>query len=246
MGNLDAYPGEMDSMRGLGDRELERLLSGRSPDGAPELDELVSFIRAVPAVVLEAPDPTHEATLVPRLAEIAAAAPSAPRSRPAHGRSRGPLALALRFGAAVALLPACLAGIAFAGVSLPGPAQDAFESVGIELPNQAGGDDAADHSAADDQSDSASDHDGDSAGKGNDNGKHLGATNRRSHRRAYGPSRSAIQNPPGAAVRRGPNPTPGTPPGKPDTLPPPPVDVGGGSPPTAPAVGKHDGRGRNG
>src|SRR4029450_9481902 len=113
----------------------------------------------------EAPDPSHEAALVPRLAEIAAAASSAPRPRPAHRRSRGPLALALRFGAAVALLPACLAGIAFAGVSVPGPAQDAFESVGIELPNQAGGDDAADHSAADD---SASDDDGDSAGKGED------------------------------------------------------------------------------
>ena len=31
------------------------------------------------------------------------------------------------------------AGIAVAGVSLPGPAQEAFEKAGISLPNQAGG-----------------------------------------------------------------------------------------------------------
>ena len=38
---------------------------------------------------------------------------------------------------AIALLPAVMAGLAFAGVALPEPAREAFERVGIELPNQA-------------------------------------------------------------------------------------------------------------
>jgi hypothetical protein len=35
------------------------------------------------------------------------------------------------------VLPLALAGLAFAGVSLPDPAQSAFDRVGISLPNQA-------------------------------------------------------------------------------------------------------------
>jgi hypothetical protein len=35
------------------------------------------------------------------------------------------------------MLPLTLAGLAFAGVSLPDPAQSAFDRVGISLPNQA-------------------------------------------------------------------------------------------------------------
>jgi len=36
----------------------------------------------------------------------------------------------------VALIPLVLAGLAFAGVTVPGPARDAFNTVGITLPNQ--------------------------------------------------------------------------------------------------------------
>ncbi len=36
------------------------------------------------------------------------------------------------------LVPAALAGLAFAGVKLPGPVNDAFSTVGVDLPNQAG------------------------------------------------------------------------------------------------------------
>jgi hypothetical protein len=54
------------------------------------------------------------------------------------------LALAARIAFAVALLPLLSAGLAVAGVTLPGPAQSAFERVGIELPNQAGGGEATD------------------------------------------------------------------------------------------------------
>ena len=41
----------------------------------------------------------------------------------------------------MASLPLLFAGLAFAGVNLPGARQDAFESVGIELPNQTTDDD---------------------------------------------------------------------------------------------------------
>jgi hypothetical protein len=39
-------------------------------------------------------------------------------------------------GIAVALIPLVLAGLAFAGVTVPGAARSAFHSVGITLPNQ--------------------------------------------------------------------------------------------------------------
>jgi hypothetical protein len=44
--------------------------------------------------------------------------------------------LAARVGIAVALIPLVLAGLAFAGVTVPGAARSAFHSVGITLPNQ--------------------------------------------------------------------------------------------------------------
>jgi hypothetical protein len=44
--------------------------------------------------------------------------------------------LVARIAIAVAAIPALFAGLAVAGVKLPGPADSAFESVGIELPNQ--------------------------------------------------------------------------------------------------------------
>jgi hypothetical protein len=44
--------------------------------------------------------------------------------------------LVARVGIAVALIPLVLAGLAFAGVSMPDAARSAFHSVGITLPNQ--------------------------------------------------------------------------------------------------------------
>ncbi|HEX5893844.1 MAG TPA: hypothetical protein VFY33_03365, partial [Solirubrobacterales bacterium] len=41
-----------------------------------------------------------------------------------------------RVGIAVALLPLLLAGLAVAGVTVPDPARSAFETIGVELPNQ--------------------------------------------------------------------------------------------------------------
>jgi hypothetical protein len=199
--------------RTLSENDVERLLAGRAPaDGDPSLEEVAVFVRALGAAVPEATDDPDPA-LISRLAETAAAGAGSPYVHfSVAGKRRSPARLVARVGIAAAMVPALFAGLAYAGVNLPGPADDAFDSVGLELPNQsdsAASDDApgdkggSDATAADDKKDS--------------NGK--GEANRRTNRKAYGPSRSAQPNPPANAVRRGPNPSPGTPPGKPDSLP---------------------------
>lgn len=104
----------MGFMRGQGDREL------------------TAFAGTLRAALVPAEAP-GAARLVPMLAEAARSAGAEASVRP-----RRRLALAARVAFAVALLPLFSAGLAVAGVSLPGPAQSAFERVGIELPNQAG------------------------------------------------------------------------------------------------------------
>jgi hypothetical protein len=104
-----------------------------------EMNEVVLFENALRAAVPTRPDPELGATLVPRLAGLARAATleaekhavrrptTAPRSR---------RALVARVAIAIAVIPLVFAGLAFAGVTVPGPAQDAFDAVGISLPNQ--------------------------------------------------------------------------------------------------------------
>jgi hypothetical protein len=104
-----------------------------------EMNNVALFESALRAAVPTRPDPRLGADLVPRLAEVARAATieaetHTTRRRTAAPRSR--LALVARVGIAVALIPLVLAGLAFAGVTVPGPARSAFESVGITLPNQ--------------------------------------------------------------------------------------------------------------
>jgi hypothetical protein len=112
-------------------------------DGAyqSEMNEVALFERALRVAVPTRPDPLIARDLVPRLARLAHAATieaetqaSSWGARVAGRRSR--LALVARVGIAVALIPLVLAGLAFAGVTVPGPARDAFDSVGITLPNQ--------------------------------------------------------------------------------------------------------------
>jgi hypothetical protein len=112
-----------------------------SGDGAyeGEMNEVVLFENALRAAVPARPDPRLADTLVPRLAEVARTATidaetPATRVRTAAPRSR--FALVARVGIAVALIPLVLAGLAFAGVTVPGPARTAFDKVGITLPNQ--------------------------------------------------------------------------------------------------------------
>jgi len=121
-------------------------------DGAyeVEMDEVALFENALRAAVRAKPDPALRATLVPRLAEIARAATLEEEGRAARRAARAPaasrrtrLVRLAQACAAVALVPLVLAGLAFAGVTVPGLARDAFDSVGITLPNQ-----PAEHGAA--------------------------------------------------------------------------------------------------
>jgi hypothetical protein len=85
------------------------------------------------------PDPSIGTALVPRLAEIARTATLEAETHTARRNTTKPrsrFALVARIGIAVALIPLVLAGLAFAGVTVPSPARSAFESVGITLPNQ--------------------------------------------------------------------------------------------------------------
>ena len=103
------------------------------------MNDVALFESALRAAVPTRPDPRLGTALVPRLAEAARAATieaetQTTRRRTATPRSR--FALVARVGIAVALIPLVLAGLAFAGVTVPGPARSAFDSVGITLPNQ--------------------------------------------------------------------------------------------------------------
>jgi hypothetical protein len=103
-----------------------------------EMNEVVLFENALRAAVPTRPDPRLGTELVPRLAEIARAATIEAETRAPSRRTapRSRFALVARVGIAVALIPLVLAGLAFAGVTVPGAARSAFESVGITLPNQ--------------------------------------------------------------------------------------------------------------
>jgi hypothetical protein len=112
-----------------------------------EMKEAALFTDALRAAVPTQPDPRLAVALVPRLASTARTATleaetrqtrrAAPTARVVT-RPRSRRALVARVGIAVALIPLLLAGLAVAGVTVPSPARSAFDSVGIELPNQPG------------------------------------------------------------------------------------------------------------
>ncbi len=134
LGNGMGFP------RRLSDTDQERLLAGAPVEGHVEFDEVAAFMRALPEQVSEAPPEGLERTLVPRLAEAARTSTAlaetpAPSPIPER-RPRSRFALVARVAVAVALIPVLMAGLAVAGVKVPTPAQDAFEGVGVELPNQ--------------------------------------------------------------------------------------------------------------
>jgi hypothetical protein len=116
-----------------------------------EMNEVALFMDALPAAVPSQPDPRLEATLVPRLAATARASTLEAETRESRKlvgagsrRKRPRRALVARIAIAVGLIPLVFAGLAVAGVTVPGPARDAFDSVGITLPNQ-----PAEHAKAD-------------------------------------------------------------------------------------------------
>jgi hypothetical protein len=104
-----------------------------------EMKNVALFENALRAAVPTRPDPALGTTLVPRLAAVARAATLEAETQPSRRDTPAPrsrLALVARVGIAVALIPLVLAGLAFAGVTMPSPARSAFETVGITLPNQ--------------------------------------------------------------------------------------------------------------
>ncbi|HYU60046.1 MAG TPA: hypothetical protein VEK39_04750 [Solirubrobacterales bacterium] len=130
--------------------EAERVLSGVDPTTgeAPELRELASFVAILTEALPQQPDPAVEPAVVARLAEVARSAsleaasqPTGAMTRVRRAAWRRRLVVFARVAFAVALVPAMLAGLAFAGITLPEPAQDAFERLGLELPNQSAVDD---------------------------------------------------------------------------------------------------------
>ena len=106
-----------------------------------EMDEIAGFESALRVAVPTRPDPRIGAELVPRLAQVARAVTTEAETRASRrgsalrtGRARR--ALVARVAIVVGLIPLVIAGLAFAGVTVPGPARDAFDSLGISLPNQ--------------------------------------------------------------------------------------------------------------
>ena len=113
-----------------------------STDGAysDEMKEVALFTDALRAAVPARPDPGLRTTLVPRLAQAAQAAVFEAETQPSRPATRrrpwSRRALVGRVAIAVAAIPLAFAGLAFAGVTVPSPARDAFDTVGIDLPNQ--------------------------------------------------------------------------------------------------------------
>jgi hypothetical protein len=116
---------------------------GAYPD---EMNESLDFMDALRAAIPTPPDPLLGAVLVPRLAATARAStieaetrsmrPGTATTAAASWRPRSRRALLAKVGIAVAAIPLLFAGLAAAGVTVPSPARSAFESVGIDLPNQ--------------------------------------------------------------------------------------------------------------
>jgi hypothetical protein len=131
-------------IRGISDAEADRLLAGDSNGGDPEarIGESAAFLRMARTALLEQPPPEIEADLVRRLAETARLGAASRATRPARPFFRSRRRLVAKLAVATALVPTVLAGLAFAGVTLPGAANSAFDSVGVNLPNQEDGDSA--------------------------------------------------------------------------------------------------------
>jgi hypothetical protein len=141
----DAFEEEMGFLRHASDEDIERVLTGRvleaGRDG--ELEELASFVTAIRATVPAQPLHDGQRALVARLAAAALSSTEAAAQDetmsiaiPQAAVWRRRLTLVGRAAVACVLAVAATAGLAFAGVTIPEPARDAFDFAGIELPNQ--------------------------------------------------------------------------------------------------------------
>jgi hypothetical protein len=151
-----------------------------SPEGAyeGEMNDVAQFMTSLRAAAVAEPDPRIGADLVPRLAEIARASTIEAETRATRRRPRSRLRMLARVGIAVAAVPLLLAGLAYAGVTLPEPAQNAFDRLGLELPNQAGGNNSA-GASDEDSSVSGTTKDTTVSGQGNSHAAHQHALQQR-------------------------------------------------------------------
>jgi len=106
-----------------------------------EVNEVALFTEALRAAVPAQPGGELTAAMIPRLAATARSSTIEAETRTsrrgeAPNRPRSRRALVARVAIAIGLIPLLLAGLAFAGVTVPAPARDAFDSVGVTLPNQ--------------------------------------------------------------------------------------------------------------
>jgi uncharacterized membrane protein YgcG len=148
LSNLDAYEDDMGRISNLSDRDLDRLLAGKAPLGADNLDDVVAFVGDVKVDFQVVPD---EATAAKHLAAINAAAgdaaTSADRERPTQRSSRSKFMgrnrkLVTAIVAGVLVL-SVFGGAAYAG-ALPAPVQNAVsgvaDDIGVSLPDSNDGD----------------------------------------------------------------------------------------------------------
>ena len=146
MNGRDAFEEEM-LFRTPSDEDAEQLLRGNAREGS-EFAEVAEFAQAVGQALPARPE--DRPALVRKLAEVARTASherpvmTTPIAVPARARrfwSQSPRLIAVaRLAAIVAVVPLLFAGLAAAGVSVPEPARDAFEVVGVNLPNQSADD----------------------------------------------------------------------------------------------------------
>jgi hypothetical protein len=199
-----------------------------------EMNEVATFMTALRAAVPTQPDPSLSADLIPRLAKAARAATIEEETRATRRHPRPRLGLLVRIGIALAAVPLLFAGLAVAGVTVPEPARNAFEMVGIELPNQpsTNSSSASNESPADSTAKSALEKTAGSSSKGNSHAAHQHALQQ--HQKAKG---KAIGHTRGKAI--GLNEL--TPPGKSGDTGPPDHSNAGGSSQSAPTHFGHPG-----
>lgn len=154
----DAHTDDMARFLRLSDADVERLFRGLAPETDEDLRDLAGFLVDAAESLSRPPRSETEAGHLALLAEAVrarshegygsarpvATTTETPIARPTE--RRGPMRLrTVRWAVKVALATSSLvvvtAGLAFAGVDLPGTAAEtAFQKVlGVELPNQAGG-----------------------------------------------------------------------------------------------------------
>jgi hypothetical protein len=150
-----AYGDDMAGFLRLSDEDVERLFRGLAPEGDEDLRDLASFLVDATESLSRSPRSEVTARHLARLAEAVGSAESQGSPQPHATKTGGSLARSaerrgfmrhrtVRWAAKVAVGAASLvvmtAALALAGVDLPGTAAEtAFESVGVDLPNQGQG-----------------------------------------------------------------------------------------------------------